>query len=67
MIIKKNPTIKTVDYEVEAKKLKRKVDGLYKITSSAKEEVKMLIDEMSKNLIKYTEEIEIPGFLGGNK
>lgn len=67
MIIKKNPTIKTIDYEAEAKELKRKVDGLYKITSSAKEEVKMLIDEMSKNLIKYTEEIEIPGFLGGNK
>lgn len=53
----KSATISTAKYEEEVRKIKMKVDTINYATESTKEKFKMMLDEMSENLIK--EEMQI--------
>ena len=66
-MIKEQPTINTTEYKNEIKNIKMRINSINYITESSKEKIKMMLDNMTERLIKYTEEIDVYDFMGGNK
>ena len=66
-MIKEQPTINTIEYKNEIKNIKMRISSINYITESSKEKIKMMLDNMTERLIKYTEEIDVYDFMGGNK
>ena len=44
-----------------------RIGSINYITESSKEKIKIMLDDMSAHLIKYTEDLEVPDFMGGIK
>lgn len=66
-MIREQSTINTNEYKEQIKNIKMRIGSINYITESSKEKIKIMLDDMSAHLIKYTEDLEVPDFMGGIK
>lgn len=68
MVIKKNPTIMTADFESAYYEARDKIDNSKHMADAQRKEAREILDALKERVVKYRrEDIEVYDFMDSNK